>query len=255
LFSNIFRFTTSRVYPRTLSTGILRFFLLVRSLIKAPIQIDLDRLSLAINFPRRDIQAGSFDKSIELVFVAIKKDFPILVHSIIYAKKSIGKYRFGGIKVIVPDAEVDECVTLLSGMGIENFCVIPESTLITTKSLEMLRETFNSRANWVLQQILKVQAVLVSAADATLIVDSDTLLLSKRPWFGIDGRQLLTPSYEYNAPYYEFLANLHISTPRPQYTFISHHMLMQRGELAKTLKELDWNDVEEMVEYLSLIHI
>lgn len=233
-----------------IGTSILRIFLLTRSLFRSPITIDLQRLSLALDFSRRDSRAGTFDKSIELVFVAIKKDFPVLVQSVFFAQKSIGDYRFAGVRVIVPDDEVDECAVLLADKGLEGATVIPESTLITRESFTLLRETFKERANWVLQQILKVQAVLASNADATLIVDSDTLLLSKRPWFSENGSQLLTPSYEFNASYYEFLARLDISNPNPKYTFISHHMLMQRSELEKTFLALDWKDVDSMVDYI-----
>lgn len=249
MFSNIFYFTTSRINPRSIGTSFLRIFLLIRSLFRPPLPIDLHRLSLALDFPRRDRHAGSFDKSIELVFVAIKKDFPVLVQSIFFAQKSIEDYRFAGVRVIVPDDQVEECTVLLADKGLERATVVSENTLITRESFKLLRETFEGRANWVLQQILKVQAVLVSTADATLIVDSDTLLLSKRPWFSNNGSQLLTPSYEFNASYYEFLACLDISHPNPKYTFISHHMLMQRSELEKTFFALDWKEVDSMVDY------
>lgn len=250
MFSNIFYFTTSRVNPRLMGTSILRAFLLFRTLFRSSLSIDLHRLSMALNFPRRDCGAGSFDKSIELVFVAIKKDFPVLVKSIYFAKNSIRDYKFSGVRVIVPDAEVNQCVVLLSEHGINEVTVIPESTLIAHKHFMMLQETFKGRANWVLQQILKVQAVLTSTSDGTLIVDSDTLLLTKRPWFTESGSQLLTPSYEFNPPYYEFLANLDICPPNPKYTFISHHMLMQRSELERTFQALGWGEIDSMVEYI-----
>jgi hypothetical protein len=231
-------------------TKFLRIFLLCRSLLKPPPPINLRRLSDALNFSRKDYQAGSFEKSIELVFVSIKKDFPVLVESIKFAKMSIGKYQYGGVRVIVPDLEVSECEALFLKAGLDEILVVPENTLISPDSVEMLRVTFKGRANWVLQQVLKVQAVLTSTSDASLIVDSDTLLLNKRPWFSPNGSQLLTPSYEYNAPYYYFLERLGISDSNPKHTFISHHMLMQNLELTKTFVALEWGDVHNMVEYI-----
>jgi len=250
LFSNIFYFTTSRINPRWSGTKLLGLFLLIRSFLKPPLSIDLRRLAAALDFPSKDIRAGSFDKSIELVFVAIGKDFPVLMESVNFAKKSIRDYQFGGVRVIVPDLEVKECSELFEENGIDRVSIIPESSLVTPESLVLLRKTFEGRANWVLQQILKVQAVLASQADASLIVDSDTLLLTKRPWFGSNGNQLLTPSYEYNPPYYHFLQRLGISDSNPKYTFISHHMLMQRKVLEETCQRINWIDIDKMVEYI-----
>jgi len=225
-------------------------FILCRSLLKPAPLINLPRLSDALNFSRKDCQAGSFEKSIELVFVSIKKDFPVLVESIKFAKLSISKYQYGGVRVIVPELEVSECNALFLKSGLDEISVVSENTLVSPDSVVMLRATFAERSNWVLQQILKVQAVLTSTSDASLIVDSDTLLLNRRPWFSTNGSQLLTPSYEYNAPYYYFLERLGISDQNPKYTFISHHMLMQNSELAKTFMALEWDDAHDMVEYI-----
>jgi len=233
-----------------MGTIFLRMFIFFRLLFKPTPTIDLCRLSDALKFSRKDYLAGSFDKSIELVFVSIKKDFPVLVESIKFAKLSISKYQNGGVRVIVPESEVSECEELFSKADLDGITVVSENLLITPDSLMLLRSTFKGRANWVLQQILKVQAVLTSTSDASLIVDSDTLLLTRRPWFSANGSQLLTPSYEYNAPYYSFLARLSISDQNPKYTFISHHMLMQKLELAKTFQALEWGEVNDMVEYI-----
>ena len=233
-----------------MGTKFLGIFILCRSLLNPTPPINLARLSDALNFSRRDRRAGSFEKSIELLFVSIKKDFPVLVESIKFAKLSISRYRYGGVRVIVPELEVSECEALFLKAGLDGISVVSENTLVSPDSVEMLRATFNGRSNWVLQQILKVQAVLTSTTDATLVVDSDTLLLNRRPWFSANGSQLLTPSYEYNAPYYYFLERLGISDQNPKYTFISHHMLMQNSELAKVFVALDWGDVNNMVEFI-----
>ncbi len=250
MFSYIVYFTTSRLNPRLIGIKLLRIFVFLQSFFKPTPEIDLRRLSDALNFPRKDIQAGSFDKSIELVFVSTRKDFPVLVKSIDFARWSIGDYHYGGVRVIVPESEVTECKELFSRVDLDGISVISESVFITPDSLKLLRTTFRERANWVLQQIIKIEAVLTSTTDASLVVDSDTLLLTKRPWFSADGSQILTPSYEYNAPYYDFLARLSVSDQNPMYTFISHHMLMQKVELVKTLDALHWSEVDNMVHYI-----
>jgi hypothetical protein len=250
LFSNIFYFTTSRINPRLIGTRALRAFLLLRSLFKTPVELDLARLTRSTSFPRTDVLAGQHEKSIELIFVAISKDFPVLIHSVRFARNSISRYKSGGIRVIVPDREVEECKDLFFKHGLQDVLVVPEGSMISTNSLQLLRKYFPKRANWVLQQILKVQAVLTSNSDASLIVDSDTLLLTRRSWFSSNGSQLLTPSYEFNAPYYAFLEKLGVCSSHPNFTFISHHMLMQKSELRRTFDQMNWSGVDELVTYI-----
>lgn len=250
LFSNIFYFTTSRINPRFIGTRALRAFLLLRSQFKKPVELDLARLTRSTSFPRKDVPAGQYQKSIELVFVAISKDFPVLIHSVRFAQNSISKYKSGGVRVIVPDREVEECEALFLKHGFQDILVVPEGMLISHDSLELLRKYFPKRANWVLQQILKVQAVLTSKSDASLIVDSDTLLLTRRSWFSGDGSQLLTPSYEFNPPYYAFLEKLGVCSSHPNFTFISHHMLMQKSELRATFDEHNLSGVDELITYI-----
>lgn len=236
--------------PKFLGTGILRIFLAIRGVFKSQVPIDLERIDRSIAFNRTDIEAGSFEKTIELVFVSIKKDFPVLIESIKYGQRSISEYQYGGTRVIVPDHEVSEGRALLVESGLSHVSVLPESMFISRTSMAKLNQTFSSRATWVLQQLLKVQAVMTSEADASLIIDSDTLLLTRRPWFSATGTQLLTPTFEYHDPYYRFLSRLGISNSFPEYTFISHHMLMQKSELKMTLQNINWGSETEIVDYI-----
>jgi hypothetical protein len=250
LFSIIFHFTASRLNPKFAGVKILQYFIFIRDFLRPSINVDLARLSQAIAFPRVDTPAGSFDKKVELIFVSVKKDFPVLIDSIKYGQRSISRYRYGGTRVIVPDSQVADCQNLITQCGLVGVLVLPESTFVSEESFGKLKGVFSSRATWVLQQLLKVQAVMASDADASLIIDSDTLLLTQRPWFSETGTQLLTPSYEYHVPYYQFLNRLAISSNEPQFTFISHHMLMQRSELALTLDYINWQSEAEIVNYV-----
>lgn len=250
MFSFIFFLTTSRLNPKIVGTNLLQFFIFLRGFFRSRVELDLLRLKRAIQIPAKDIRAGSFDRSIQLVFVSINKDFPVLIHSIRFARKSVANYRYAGAKIIVPDSQVIECEELLTNAQIDAVTVVPESSLLSPESIALLRETFASRWTWVLQQILKVQSVLNSESDTSLIVDSDTLLLNKRPWFSNNGSQILTPSYEFNHSYYDFLSGLNISERDPEYTFISHHMLMQKAELAETLSSVGLEDEKSLVTYI-----
>ena len=196
----------------------------------------------------REKKAGYKSKSIELVVVSTSKDFAVLKHSVTYALRAIGDYNSGGVRIIVPEKDLGECKRLFSKTGIE-IKVINENTLVSKNQFSALSQYFSLRDTWVLQQLLKVQAVLTSEADAVLILDSDTLLLRKRPWFDQNARQILTPTYEFNAPYYLFLNKL-ISTEKfPDYTFVSHHMIIQPNILKQIFDDYKLLNLDNLIHF------
>ena len=154
--------------------------------------------------PKREKKAGNLEKSIELIVVSTAKDFEILPHSVKHALKALSKYKYGGVRIIVPKRDVVQCEKLFHNSNIP-ISIIDENTFISKDQFEILSNNFGDRDTWVLQQLLKVQAVISSKADAVLILDSDTILLRKRPWFDQEAKQILTPSAEFNAAYYLFL--------------------------------------------------
>ncbi len=198
--------------------------------------------------PKREKKAGNLEKSIELVVVSTSKDFDILPHSVDHALKALSKYKYGGVRIIVPKSDVMQCKKLFRNSR-SQISIIDENTFISKNQFEILSNSFGDRDTWVLQQLLKVQAVISSKADAVLILDSDTILLRKRPWFDQEANQILTPSTEFNPAYYLFL-NQMISTPViPNYTYVSHHMLMQPNVFKQILKSLDLLRVESLINY------
>jgi hypothetical protein len=197
----------------------------------------------------KENKSGRFDKSIELVIVSTSKDFDILPDSINYALRALRPYTLSGARVIVPSRDVDACQRLTADFE-DKVEIVDENDLISQKHFQKLTDVFGSRNTWILQQLLKVQAVLTSKSDAVLILDSDTVLLRPRPWFSPTGHQILMPSMEYNAAYYQFLQKLHISELVPKYSFISHHMLMQPKILSNILNSLDLLDIDSFITYI-----
>jgi hypothetical protein len=194
-------------------------------------------------------KSGNYDKSIELVIVSTSKDFDILPESINYAFRALKPYKITGARVIVPSRDMAACKRLT--MNVEcQVEIIDENDLISQNHFKKLTEVFGGRNTWVLQQLLKVQAVLTSKSDAVLILDSDTVLLRSRPWFSPTGYQILMPSMEYNASYYQFLNKLHISELVPKYSFVSHHMLMQPKILSNILNSLDLLEIDSFITYI-----
>lgn len=197
----------------------------------------------------RETKPGSFKKSVELVVVSTSKDFDILFSSVNFAIRALSAYQLYGIRIIVPERDLELCRELFSSSNLE-VSVVNESDLVNPDLFRKLTEVFKKRNTWVLQQLLKVNAVQKSKADSVLILDSDTVLLRPRPWFSASGAQILMPSFEFNSSYYEFLNKLGVSRKVPEHTFISHHMIMQPLILNHILDTIGLSTVEDQINYI-----
>lgn len=229
---------------------VLKFYVSLNNLFRKVIEFDFNRIKTATSFSLKEAKMGYLEKSFELVYVATKKDFDTLKMSLKWATKSLSNYNVTKVRVIVPDHQTDECKEVLNNLQLKHLEVIPETSLINNQLIETLNSTFAERGTWVLQQLLKVQAVSSSKASAVLIVDADTIILRKRAWFDHDGRQLLTPSIEYHKPYYFFLNKIFGTPVNPRYTFISHHMVMQPNLLRTFLQKANFLDINNFVKYI-----
>ncbi len=212
------------------------------------LRFDALRFENAIWVSGSRIKYGSVNKTIELVVVSTSKDFDILYHSVTFALKAISGYRSGGVRIIVPSRDVEQCRLVFNNLS-NLVTVVDESSIVSRSQFSVISNGFGARNTWVLQQLLKVRAVMDSKSDAVLILDSDTVLLRKRAWFDADGRQILMPTSEFNPPYYEFLNKLGISRAIPKYSFISHHMIMQPEVLRGILENVGLADLDNLIGY------
>jgi hypothetical protein len=89
--------------------------------------------------------------------------------------------------------------------------------------------------------------VLDSDLDGVFVVDADTILIDKRDWISEEGHQILTPSDEFNPSYYEFLSSVGISSMNPEFTFVSHHMLMQPWILREAFAAAGWSHPTDLL--------
>lgn len=242
---------SSRSYrPRLAFRLLINFARVVNRLRGKTLIFDRDRFEAAAWVGKFiETESGQHDRFIELVVVSTSKDFDILPYSVNFARKALSRYQVTGTRIIVPNRDI----TKLQQMKLQfdnPIEIIDEGTLVSKEQFNMLNETFGDRSTWILQQLLKVQAVLGSTSNAVLILDSDTILLRQRPWFSASGSQILMPTMEYNPPYYQFLEKLNISKDVPDYTFISHHMLMQPTTLAQALESCGLLKLEDLVNYI-----
>lgn len=166
---------------------------------------------------------------IDLVFVAHPRDAELLDVSIDCALAS-SRNPIARTVIIVPDNFVESGALRYPGAS-----VVPESTIITPTILEHINRRFGRASSaWLLQQVLKFQAVLSSGSAACLIVDADTLLVRPRTWLTGSGVQLLAPSLEYWEPYAAHMARMWPEFDnRTPLSWVTHHQLMQRDIVAE----------------------
>lgn len=109
-----------------------------------------------------------------------------------------------------------------------NVKVIADETLLSKELFIVVQNSYPaSRHSWIRQQLLKFMAVLSSEAVGSLVVDSDTVLLSPRTWLDTAGRQCLDIAFEYHLPYMTHLRDFLQISNFPA-SFVTHHQLMQR---------------------------
>lgn len=154
------------------------------------------------------------------------------------------------LRVIHVVAPTDTIGALKRTVGAETN-LIDENDLLGASLVATIGARFPTRRNWVLQQAVKVGAVITSEANGVLILDADTLLLRPRTWLTNDGRQVLTPTIEWHQPYYDFLSRLSGNRwASPEYSFVPHHMLMQPKLMTNFLESLQIEGLQGLVDAL-----
>jgi hypothetical protein len=195
------------------------------------------------------LHSNPLEEKISIAIVAAEKDFELLTKCIYFAKKSLDDYYSGFTYVVVPRLQVNPCKLIIQKYKFNDVLVISEDEFISETEALKLRQKFGSRFGWALQQILKLGQVLNSCTSYTLVVDCDTLLLQRRNWIS-NRKQILFPSWEYNQPYYDLLSRFGISNRFPDFTFVTHHMLMKKEWLIEALSYINLSSLADVVTFV-----
>lgn len=220
--------------------------------------INVDPVIWAANRPVWPTFAGKASEelpAIDLVLPATAKDFLILPFAISAAIVA-SKNPIKSIKVYVPGPQLDACsVAIRKGHPLTDSSkvidVLSDESILTDKTLAVLKDRFADRAGWYLQQMIKLSSVLNSDAAGVLIVDSDTILLKPRVWMIEDGRQILSPTYELHQPYRLHLSALSQDFKGLDMSFVSHHMLMQPNLLKSIFNSFGIESIDELAIHIS----
>ncbi len=180
---------------------------------------------------------------IEILIACAAKDLFLLPAAITGALAS-SHNPIARISLVVPEDIVKQTKSLASSLELSvlEVVVIPETELVSAVWIQILRDAYGSRFGWVLQQMLRNRFIMHRSTMPTLVVDADTVLCFPRTWIDSEGRQVMTPTWEFNAPYYSYLHLRMGTSANPRYTFIPHHMLMQPRIFAEANIEAEIDD-------------
>ena len=207
--------------------------------------IQTNSLPLNLDTPHSDSSPA-----LEILFVCTAKDFETLPEAIEYAVKATSAHQLLRVSLVIPATDFDRAQMIKVDQKIP-LKILKEEDFLTLDLIQLLRSVFKVRAGWVIQQLLKVEFVSYSTSPAVLVCDADTLLLKRRFWFDTSEKQILTPSWEWKQSYYIFLSQFGLTSFDPEFTFVSHHMLMQPKFLREAREFMGWETTSKIVEDLT----
>ena len=208
----------------------------------------LEATSLPINVNLYGVETDL--PALEILFVCAERDFELLQEAMNYAIAATDLHEVLCITLVVPDSDLEQARNLkvLTNTPIK---VISENSMLTAEHVSLLKERFDNRSGWVIQQLLKILYVTKSKAPGVLVCDADTMLTTRRVWFDANQNQILTPSWEYKKSYYRFLSQYNLVGLRPKYTFVAHHMLMQPRFMKEAREYMGWGAIDKILHDLT----
>ena len=152
--------------------------------------------------------------------------------------------------LIVPNKSIEDARVIISPWATLVECeVVGEDSVISEPLRDALHRSFKNRYGWILQQLLCVAYVSESKAAGVLLVDSDTVLTTKRAFLNTN-RQLLMVSLERHDPYYDFLKSLSPVFGNMENTFVTHHMIENPSRLREILEITSGGEIKKLVEQI-----
>ena len=171
---------------------------------------------------------------IDVVIVAIDKDFDVLVHVVDSIRNNV-MHPIGDIIIISPKSEI---ITNLCKI---NKCIfIDENTVlpITKKDINYAVAGVD-RSGWLFQQLLKWSGDNYSKNDHFLVADADSVFC--RPQLFIDNEKVIlaVSNQLCHIPYFEAYNKLTGDKIEPLINFTSHHALFQKSKLTALKQKIE----------------
>jgi hypothetical protein len=172
------------------------------------------------------------DFAIDVLIPVIRKDWVVLPSVIQGVRRNL-RNRLRKIFIVGPEQPTSIAFS-------ENVVFRDERTVlpITKKDIDY-SPGGSDRSGWLFQQFIKLSCDAICESDYFLLLDADTVLLRPQRFVQDDGRMVLNISDERHEEYYKAIRLLLPGLPIFPYSFVSHHMLVNRkivGELKSLLE-------------------
>jgi hypothetical protein len=214
--------------------------------------------------PKSDIRRKFFQNNLPvekydlcLIIAATSKDFSLLPMCIRYLIEATESFKKRQLTLVVPSKSLGEIPVLHFSDEIE-IKILTDEEVLGENLINKIKNKFGQRSGWVIQQFVKLQVVHLSTSKLSMILDADTFLINSRKFFDEEKIiQTLFPSMEYHKPYYDFLIKIRAIDRLPEYSFVTHHILIQKDifrdlfrhigildpqSLAKKVLGMDWQE-------------
>lgn len=197
-------------------------------------------------FVGRDLNFNNNVKStvpIDVVIVAIDKDYDVLVHVIDSIRKNI-KHPIGEIIIISPKS------TLIQDLCKNKDCKFVDENTVLPITKKDINYTVNgqNRSGWMFQQLLKWSGNQYAKNDHFLIADADTVFCRPQV-FVYEGKTMMPVCYQLgHIPYYKAYEKLTGEKVKPIVNFTSHHSLFNKNKLAELKLKIEKNSKKSWYE-------
>lgn len=185
-------------------------------------------------------------EKITIICVATKKDFLTLPNVIMNGVKAVGRENLLSIRVVVPERYFSDVSQLLKDTLIDLIVISTDEETVPLVDRNMIKAHFRDNSSWILQQLVKFESVR-NAKCNVLILDADTLILNPDYLRVVDGVQALTPTEEFNKPYYNFLEKISPIFMNSIFSFVPHHLIVQQEIFEEMCHKLKIDNVSKLV--------
>ena len=180
--------------------------------------------------------------TIDIAIPCHKKDFDNL-HLVIQGAIANIKNPIGKMVLITPEQLSPELETMFPDCK-----VLTDESVLSEDIFKVINGSVpQKRRGWIVQQVIKFQIAIQSDEVATLILDSDTILLKPRIWLNREGIQILCVSDNYHLPYKVHQRKV-FGGQNNILSFVAHHQLMKRD----SLREIFGQKVEGLLQWINL---
>jgi FkbM family methyltransferase len=180
--------------------------------------------------------------NIDIVIPCHEKDFENL-HLVIEGARINVKNPIGKVLLITP-----QCLSAELQSKFPDCLVLADENVLGAEIIEVIQTLVpKERRGWITQQVIKFRVAMMSDEVASLIIDSDTILLRPRIWLNSRETQILCVGEDYHLPYKMHLRKF-FDRKDNHLSFVTHHQLMKRV----AVREIFGSDNQGLIRWLKL---